>query len=220
MAAVLLFSLSALLGLIAIVHGQSSQDLTIRIVKENTKDYLDTKLKDAEGHILYLSLCRGSGNQAIVRINPSGGTSEIMDESGGLTKDTKGVTSCMFDSPSNVSCKEGNHFCELNNNCVAEIKSSCSPSNMRTMHYVDVTLSSAEGLLIVDNCLVLCEAEGYKEVDALSEGNGISDLAVGLIIAGVILVASLLVIGAVIWKIRDSKLLRKHHVHHIHYVET
>ncbi|KAK6970922.1 hypothetical protein BgiMline_026618 [Biomphalaria glabrata] len=218
MEALLALFLSALL---AIACGQTNSGLTIRILSTVNKEKLDTTLSSVYANMLFRSLCRAPGNKAIVRFNPVDGTADVMDESQGLDNETLRVTSCMFEEmDSHVTCSDTPHFCQLNNDCIAEIKSSCSPHNLRTMHYVDVTVSTVDMHLVVEDCMVLCEEEGYREVDPYRGGNGISDWAVGLIIAGVILGASLLVVGAVIWKIRDSKIVRENHHknHHINYV--
>ncbi|KAH9490758.1 hypothetical protein Btru_051182 [Bulinus truncatus] len=207
------------------VAGQSSSDLTIRIKDPTTKQISDTRVPLNLGHVLFLSLCKSQGNPVTLRINPLEGTADIMDEDQGLTNQTKGVTSCRFDdSDSHVTCTNSPHFCELNNVCVAEIASSCSPAKIRNMHYVDVTMTTEGSHLMLDKCLALCEEEGFQDGDSFSSAasQGLSDLALGLIVAGIVLFASLLVIGAVVWKIRDSRLIREHHhkTHHIHYVTS
>ncbi|KAH9490757.1 hypothetical protein Btru_051180 [Bulinus truncatus] len=209
--------------------GHSRPDLIIRIVNSNGET-LDTHVPLLMERMLYRSLCRAEGNHALLRLNPVDGTADVMDEMQGMTNETDRVTSCLFeDSDRHVSCVDSPHYCQLNNECVVEIKSSCSPTNMKTMHYIDVTMATEEKHLQIMGCLAFCEDEsflggaaGEDPSSSGGDGRGITSLTLGLIVAGVILVASVLVVGAVVWKIRDSRLMRDQHkdkLHHIEYVK-
>ncbi|KAI8767653.1 hypothetical protein BgiBS90_028959 [Biomphalaria glabrata] len=197
-------SLLKILALVSVCH--SIPELTISIVNPELDATLDTKLPAELISKLYTTLCESGGSHNIVRTKPEDGRSGIIEEGQRLNTNSRFVTSCMFeDSPPNKTCS----FCEANRACVAEIRSSCSPSDMRSMQYVDVTLSTSFRELVVDNCEVLCQQKWFRgDEPIVSASSSISDLAVGLV-AGVIVLASLLVAGAVICKIKDSKSVRE-----------
>ncbi|XP_059173664.1 uncharacterized protein LOC131954150 [Physella acuta] len=170
-------------------------------------------------------MCRGvPGDSFIVRIDPNSGKTEIVDNSIGISNRTKGVESCMPPSPP-VTCTS-KHFCAIGSFCTVNIMIGCAdevgPTRWEKIPEVEVTLADFQGHLTLEKCFVMCLDTGFIEEGLDRHHQGLSYMAIGFIVAGVIVLASLLVIGCVVWKIRDVRRIerpRRLSQHHIHYVK-
>lgn len=214
---------------VTLTYGQSKPQLTFHFVAPNTgrvPETQDVHMEEELDHLLYGLMCKSAGNRFTVRISPSASSTDVIDESTGLNNASDGAKNCMFPGPANpVKCDKEN-FCTMGNNCVASIMAVCprhgTVSRWLMTQIVDVTLDAVEGEIVVVRCYTRCESDEKDEFHDHTDENGLSYLEIGFIIAGVFAGASLLVIGLVVWKIRDTKYLEhpdRHKHIHIHYVK-
>jgi hypothetical protein len=162
---------------------------------------------------LYGLMCQYEGNRFTVRISPSEGVTQVIDDSMGLTNKTPGAQRCtMSKTPQRVSCVNTG-FCTLGNICAATIRAPCVGNKVLTRRavtkYVDVTLDKEDGKIMVVKCFTMCVAPLIEEPMSRSKTGDLSYLAVSFIVAGVMLAAILFVGLIIVYKIRDSHMVRK-----------
>lgn len=84
---------------------------------------------------------------------------------------------------------------------------------------IDVTIDGRNKELVIVHCIAVCQAD-VSAGSAKSESNGLSELAIGFIVAGAMVAAALIVGAVIIWKIRQNRLpSEEHKPHHIDYVK-
>uniref|UniRef100_A0A2C9KWJ7 Uncharacterized protein n=1 Tax=Biomphalaria glabrata TaxID=6526 RepID=A0A2C9KWJ7_BIOGL len=212
------------------VQSQTQPQLVFHFVANTTSK---TKLPDSrdihlQAHLeslLYGLMCKSPGNKFIVRVSPGSGTTEVVDEIIGLHNTSDNVKNCLFPGLNPIKCDEEN-FCALGNKCTATVMAVCqrhgTMSRWLMTQVVDVTIDQVDGAIVLVRCLTKCESGEPQDEHDHDDENGISYMAVGLIVGGVVFGAFVLVLAVVIWKIRDTKYLEypdhPHHVHHVHYV--
>ncbi|XP_059172075.1 uncharacterized protein LOC131953067 [Physella acuta] len=210
------------------VGGQSSPQLNFHFVAPmpgRSPETHDVHMEEELDTLLYGLMCKSSGNSFTVRISLSLSSTDLIDEQLGLKNSSKGAKFCMFSKEHNpVKCSYPS-FCTVGNNCVATLKSVCpkrgSISRWLNTEMVDVKIDQVGGEIKVVSCYARCEpAEEEMELD-VNPKQSVSYLAMGFIVAGVILAASLLVIGVVVWKIKNTKLLdpERQKNHHVEFVK-
>ncbi|KAH9505533.1 hypothetical protein Btru_057508 [Bulinus truncatus] len=217
-------------SLVTFLQAQRPQ-LVFHFVANTTSKtkYPETRDVHLQPHLDYLIfglMCKSPGNRFVIRVSPSSGTTEVVDETSSLQNSTENVKNCLFPAINPVKC-ESENFCNLGNKCNATVMAVCqrqgATSRWMMTQVVDVTLDQVDGSLVVVRCLTKCESKEAQEFHDHDDENGISYLAVGFIVGGVVFGASILVIAVVVWKIRDTKYLEHpdhpHHVHHVHYVK-
>ncbi|XP_055860449.1 uncharacterized protein LOC129921761 [Biomphalaria glabrata] len=215
----------------ASIAAQTKPGLSFHFVVPNsgrTPQTLDVELHDMYGHLFFTMICKSPDNEVTVRINPQSGSIDLIDENRGLSNSSAGAKSCLSANvKSPVKCRDSS-FCSNDNDCVATLSSACpslgAASTWQMTQYFDVTVTQAyDGSLAVLRCYAFCHS--YVAVTAGSgDDQAISDLAVGFIVAGVILFAALLIISVVAWKIRSTHHLQAESEghqknHHIEYAK-
>ncbi|CAL1528535.1 unnamed protein product [Lymnaea stagnalis] len=199
--------------------------------------HMDSTVPDPEGGAKDLVLsavvlrtvnsifCHGSaGDSFVIRIDPNSGNMEIIDNTVGFSNRTKFIDSCMPAS-NPVQCTT-THVCTTGSNCVVNLAVDCAqtqgPKKWEKIPQIEVSLVDRHGELAMENCFVMCLDSGFAE-EGLDLGHqGLSYLAIGFIVAGTVLAGSLLVIGFVVWKIKDMRRFerpQRNSQHHIHYVK-
>ncbi|XP_059172087.1 uncharacterized protein LOC131953074 [Physella acuta] len=185
----------------------------------------DVKIETVLEYQLWDHLCKTPGNPFAVRIGPDMGSTDIINEDNALHNGSEGAKYCLISPVLNpVKCDHEN-YCTSGNVCQVTLKSICPKkgkiSRWANTERVDVTLDIVDGELKVVTCYGKCVTDQDDDTEE-DEAHGISYLAVGFIVAGVIVAASLMVIGAVVWKIRSTRRLdpdKPHHQHHIEYAK-
>ncbi|CAL1528538.1 unnamed protein product [Lymnaea stagnalis] len=197
-------------------RGQSEPELTFHFVAPGTgrvPETLDVGIEQQMDHQFFKSMCRSIGNEVTLRVSLVDGSIHFLDENSGLSNLTDGAMSCLPVGVSNpIKCTESS-FCNQESDCTATLVSVCpkhgaSTTWMMTQN-VDVTLSVVGDDLVISRCYAMCENSYQQHVQGDEDESGISNLALGLIIAGVILGAFLLVIGVIFWKFKDQSMISR-----------
>ncbi|KAH9490756.1 hypothetical protein Btru_051177, partial [Bulinus truncatus] len=194
------------------LHGQSLPQLNFRFTTPDypgrTPEMLDIHLDEDLDHLLYGLMCKYEGNRFTVRISLSDGVTKVIDDSLGMTNRTPGAIRCMTSkTPYIVGCVQP-AFCILGNICTAQLKATCNKyqtfNRWMMTEYVDVTLDREDDDIMVIKCFTKCVSTTSVQPGAPAKNSGLSELAIILIVVGVMLAAILFVGLFIVYKIRDG----------------
>ncbi|XP_059171744.1 uncharacterized protein LOC131952863 [Physella acuta] len=203
-----------------LVLSTSRSHLTIRLYDPLQQLYIqDLQIEEKFETIIAKGVCQGPGNTMTFRLSPGDGGTDLLDENSAMTIQEEGAHSCIYTGPA-VSCKY-QHYCTTDNTCNITINSACpafgSKSGFEMTESIDITIDGQDKELHFVHCIAVCQAD-VKPGSNKSQPKGLSELAIGFIVAGAMVGAALIVIGIIVWKIRQYKPPSEDHKqHHIDY---
>ncbi|CAL1528536.1 unnamed protein product [Lymnaea stagnalis] len=150
--------------------------------------------------------CQGlPGATFVVRTDPNSGHLALVDDILKFDDTTKGVKSCMPENDA-VQCSS-NHVCIPGSNCTVSLAIDCAPMQGPTkwerIPQVEVTFTDHHGKLVLQSCYVMCLASDLT--DELWE-QGFEEFSyreIDFIIDCFFLVGFFMVLGVVVWKIKN-----------------
>ncbi|KAH9490754.1 hypothetical protein Btru_051175 [Bulinus truncatus] len=174
-------------------------------------------LDDVNINLIQNKVCHaGSDVTFVLRTNPSQGTMQVVSKSIALDVTDQDVHSC---KPTYAPVVCDADICKDVGSCSVKAMVACEVDNdvtdWESTVFIDFVLYQDNGHLAMLDCLEKCTYSGdTKTAPGSGQGggggggagsNGLSYLAIGLIVAGAILLGAVLTIAVVVWKIRDSK---------------
>ncbi|KAI8767655.1 uncharacterized protein LOC106069882 [Biomphalaria glabrata] len=210
----MVFILLLLVSLEFVSNGntQSLPQLNFQFVTLNPlEEGLDVHLEEELDHILFSFMCKFSGNKFTVRISPSQGATNLIDDSLGFTNKTEGAVPCLLgDTPAPITCNDPS-FCQLGNTCRATVRSVCEKYQDRNRwmmtQAVDITLDQEDGEILVTKCFTVCEPTS-EEVEIKAKEYGISVVTLTIIVVSVMVTPVCVVTALVLGKLKYASYLK------------
>uniref|UniRef100_A0A2C9KF55 Uncharacterized protein n=1 Tax=Biomphalaria glabrata TaxID=6526 RepID=A0A2C9KF55_BIOGL len=190
------------------INGQLSRlSLVFQHVKDpNARSLSEMWLDDVNINLIQNKICFGGSDATFVlRANPASGTMEVVAKSLALDVAEPDVKSCR-PSFSPVVCDAD--MCQEDASCSVRALVRCELDNdvsdWETTQFIDFVLYQRSGHLAMLDCMEECTYADSDEIAATGEGHGLPTWALGLIIAGAVVLGALCVAAFVVWKIRSS----------------
>ncbi|XP_059173660.1 uncharacterized protein LOC131954146 [Physella acuta] len=196
---------------LSLVESQIRSHLTFHLVTLDQGSVVQSEDVSLESNMEYTQsreICKSPGNVFTYRISPGNGGTDLMDDTESMTSDTKGALSCLYPTTltnNTVTCKFAK-FCTEKNNCTAALLNVCPEteehSSWEMTQAMDITIQEVGERIVVTRCFAVCQnadriGGNYGDKDA----PGLSDLAIGFIVAGVIVLAFVIVGASICWRI-------------------
>ncbi|XP_059173684.1 uncharacterized protein LOC131954163 [Physella acuta] len=218
-----LIDLVLLIGQAVLVTSFPRPHLTIHLASPasvSPPESRDIRIEDKWENTISRGICRAPGNKITFRLSPGDSATDLMDESVALTSRSVGAQQCTPTTlPDPVSCKNGK-FCSQGNNCTITIISVCpgfeSKSSWDMTEAIDVTIGLVNGDVVLSSCFAVCQSTADAVLP--SQGRGLPEAAVGVIVAGVIVLAAVIVGVAILCITRRSGIVNRTN-EKLHYME-